>query len=73
MTTQLQAVKAILEDGQPRASHQIQQEVLATFDKWCSDAAITARIRDLRKPEYGSHRIKCTCRAKGNYIYQMVA
>lgn len=36
-------------------------------------AAITARIRDMRKARFGSHEIKCRRREAGLYEYKLVA
>lgn len=36
-------------------------------------AAITARIRDLRKSQHGGHEILCRRREKGLYEYKLLA
>lgn len=43
--------------GQSKTVYQIQDEVFAITGVRASDAAISARIRDLRKPRYGGYAV----------------
>lgn len=51
------AVLAILSDGLWRSAQEIQDELARRYDKHSGTACITARIRDLRKPEHGGYEI----------------
>lgn len=45
------------------SAYEIQSRVFEFFEKGYSESAITARIRDCRKAQYGGHRIDCRKRA----------
>lgn len=49
------AILRILSDGRPHTQMEIAQGMGMTF--W--GAGLSARIRDLRKPAHGAHRIRC--------------
>lgn len=51
--SQLAAVRRILADGKPHTLPQIHEAVERLRGMKCTDSAISARIRDLRKPEHG--------------------
>ncbi len=45
---QIDRVRAVLMDGQPRTLWMIRSDILKRFNKMDSEAGISARIRDLR-------------------------
>lgn len=65
LTGQLEAVYKLMLDGQWHTLTQIQNCVGG------SEAAISARLRDLRKVEYGAHDIRKRCVAGGLWEYRM--
>jgi hypothetical protein len=68
---QLQAVKAIMADGHwhtlPELCCQMQQQGIHA-----SDAAVSARLRDLRKAKFGGHEIAREHVVDGIWRYRMV-
>lgn len=56
INTQLWRVRLIMADGQWRALYEICHECRDRFEKWDSEAAISARLRDLRKYGYSVER-----------------
>lgn len=59
-TTQRELVFSVVKDGRWWTV----REVLAACDKrdW-TDSAVTARLRDFRKPQFGGYRVDCRQRA----------
>lgn len=57
MKTNVQIVKEVIDQGPLlwMTPQEIQKEILARHNLMISDAAITARIRDLRKDKHGRH------------------
>jgi hypothetical protein len=53
-----QMVLERLQSGHWLTPHQICDSFAYFEDVWISDSSCTARIRDLRKPQYGSHTIE---------------
>ena len=66
--TQLEAVRAVMLPDEPtwlaapfgpwRTFHEIQVALQAKFHLTASEAAISARLRDLRHPEFGAHVVE---------------
>ena len=48
---------SLMSDGEWRTPYQMQKALEISTGLWHSDSAVTARIRDLRKPGYGAHNI----------------
>ena len=74
--TTLEAVERELVYARARGrwvtSYEIQALVKENWSMLCSESAITARIRDLRKARYGGHRIDCRRRSGStSYEYRM--
>lgn len=65
LTTQFERVCALMFDGQPRTLSQIQRAVGG------SEAAISARLRDLRKPRFGGYRVVRT-RQGATHLYRVL-
>jgi hypothetical protein len=59
----------LLSDGEWLTPSQIQRGILNRTGEMHSDSSITARIRDLRKPEYGGHVIEKRIR-EGSRAYE---
>jgi hypothetical protein len=73
MGRQLRAVYGFLSDGGWWTFAHIQSGVLYSDYVRISEAGISARIRDLRKPRYGGHVIERRATAqKGVYAYRLV-
>ena len=65
-------VRQVMSDGQPRTLWEIQQAVKARAGgQHFSEGTIGARIRDLRKAEFGGHTIKRRSRRGHTYEYWM--
>ena len=58
LKTQLEQVREIMADGQWRTFGQIQAAQRVLYGKQGSEAAISARLRDLRKREHGGHQVE---------------
>ena len=57
VTSLVDMVRVLLSSGQWMAPWEICDEIWRTRQVRVSDSSITARLRDLRKPEYGGHSI----------------
>lgn len=63
----------IMRDGEWRTPYEVQRMVERLTGQWHSDSSICARLRDLRKPAYGSHTIeKRPVEGQRSYVYRMV-
>lgn len=51
---------------------EIQEKLLDVYNIQASESGISARIRDLRKPEFGGHTIERRARSGNLYEYRMV-
>ena len=53
-------------------AYEAQRRVKALTGTLVSESAVTARIRDLRKPQYGAHPVTCRyfARSKGKKVYE---
>lgn len=66
-------VELVMSDGQARTLWEIQQAVEALpHGAHFSESTISARIRDLRKPQHGGHTIKRRTRHGQTCEYWMV-
>jgi ParB/RepB/Spo0J family partition protein len=68
---QITAVFDIMRDGEWRTLKEIQRE-LSRRGMEATDSAISARLRDFRKPEFGSHIVETKGKGK-NYSYSLVS
>jgi hypothetical protein len=57
LTGQLKAVYQVMRDGQWRTLKDIAAVTHAMTGKRFSEAAISARLRDFRKPKFGGHLV----------------
>lgn len=67
LSGQLKAVFDVMRDGKWRTLSEIQAHVDG------SEAAISARLRDLRKLKYGAHEVQREHIERGLYRYRVVA
>ncbi|MEH2525831.1 MULTISPECIES: hypothetical protein [unclassified Bradyrhizobium] len=63
---QLQRVAALMEDGRFRTLREIADEAGGT------EASVSARLRDFRKPKYGAREVQRERVAGGLYRYRLV-
>jgi hypothetical protein len=63
---QMMAVLSVMADGQWRTLKQLAAAVDAP------EASVSARLRDLRKPRFGGHRVERRYVCKGCFTYQLV-
>ena len=62
----LERVRNLMSDGQARSLGDIQAKTGGT------QASVSARIRDLRKPQFGGHTIETERKTESIYVYRMV-
>ena len=62
---QLFAVKGVMADGKPHTLREISALVSAP------EASVSARLRDLRKPQFGNHTISRRFIERGLFEYRM--
>jgi len=67
LTGQLRRVYDVMRDGQWRTIGEIANAVLG------SEAAVSARLRDLRKPRFGAYRVERQYVTAGLWMYRVVA
>ncbi len=63
--SQLQAVRELMEDGEWRTLYNLAKAVGG------SEAGVSARLRDLRKPRFGGHTIERRYIATGIWSYRL--
>lgn len=73
LTGQLGRVYHCLQSGTwwTLAELSVQCARLRTDGHWDSDAALSARIRDLRKPKFGGHTVEAKRIAGGLWVYRL--
>ncbi len=71
LSRQLELVEAIMKDGQWHTMADIYGKFLGR-GMGASEAGISARLRDLRKPKFGGHTIEREYVADGVWRYRMV-
>ena len=64
-----EAVRAIMADGLWRSSYDV-LHALAAQGIHASESAVTARLRDLRKAQYGGLKVECRKEREGRYVYR---
>ncbi len=55
-----EAIHTLMQDRRHWSTKRLAEEMYRRWGISCSDSAITARIRDLRKPEFGGFDVACT-------------
>ena len=63
---QMLAVLSVMADGQWRTLAQLSEAAGAP------EASVSARLRDLRKPRFGGHRVERLYIRKGCFAYQLI-
>ena len=71
-TRQLGQVYAVMKDGKAITLWSLRCLIADKFNAYHSETAISARIRDLRKPRYGAHNVETKRRSKGVYEYRLI-
>jgi hypothetical protein len=66
LAAQLYKVKNLMKDGNWRSLFEISAEVQAP------EASVSARLRDLRKPRFGSHTVERKRVGKGLFMYRLI-
>ena len=66
LTLHLEKVRCLLSTGRPWTAADIGARV------GCSEAAASARCRDLRKAKFGAHDVRCERVHGGLWFYRMV-
>lgn len=72
LTTQLDRTMWVMADLQWHTLYEIQQRILAVYGELYSEAGISARLRDLRKPRNGSLNVERRRRTQGLWEYRVV-
>lgn len=67
LNTQRRRLWAVISDGQWHTAGELEEAVGANW------AALSARVRDLRKPRFGGHTIESQCVRRGLWRYRYVA
>lgn len=71
LSGQLGAVREIMADGKWRTFKQIGYGIYAKYGLIASEASISARLRDLRKPKFGQHVVERQRVGKGLFKYRV--
>lgn len=71
LESQLYRVKELMSDSEWRSLFEIKNE-LVSRGKNCSEAGISARLRDLRKDKFGGHTVNRRRRESGTFEYQLI-
>lgn len=75
LTGQWRRVWGAMVDGEWRTLNEIQRNIEYWYEKYDSEAAISARLRDFRKVKFGGHTVNRRRRGdakKGLFEYQLV-
>ena len=72
-TTQLEATRLAILDGEPRTLKQIAAIVRRKTRRPATEAGVSARLRDLRKPPYSLNVTKLALARKGVFLYGIPA
>jgi len=75
LTGQWERVSGVMSDSKWRTLSEIQRAIHALHGKHDSEAAISARLRDFRKPKFGSRTVNRRRRgeeSRGLFEYQIV-
>lgn len=72
LTTQMQRVEWVMRDGGWRTLGEIAAATRANFGATDTEAAISARLRDLRRPDHGSREVQRRRRSVSLHEYRVV-
>lgn len=73
LTGQLAYVQFIMSDRKWRTLGEIADIIKNNYDKIASEAAISARLRDLRKAKFGKYEVDRRRRSKGLFEYRVMS
>lgn len=68
---QMLAVFRAMRDGEWRTLHWISRSASMSSGRHCSEASVSARLRDLRKPQFGSHVVERRHVGDGLWEYRL--
>lgn len=71
LTGQLAATRQAMSDGRWWTLADLAREVGRLLGRRASEAAISARIRDLRKPQFGGHQVTPRNEGGGLWVYRL--
>ena len=66
LTSQLEAIRQVMSDGQFRTLGEIEQATGAP------QASVSAQLRNLKKPRYGGYRLEKAYQGRGLYRYRLL-
>lgn len=69
---QTKAVKDVMLDSQWRTLPELAEEIHVRLKVRASEAGVSARLRDLRKPRFGSHTVLRRKRIGNLYEYKLI-
>lgn len=70
LNTQLGCIADLMGDHEWWTLEQLQRSLVQSFDIWASEASVSARIRDLKKPRFGGHIIERRRVEGGNGLHE---
>lgn len=71
LTGQLAAVFEVMKDGRERSLVELATAVGNLMGRRASEAAVSARIRDLRKAQFGGHQVDHRNTGGGLWVYRL--
>ena len=72
LLTQLGQVFCIMRDGKWRTLSQIRSQQETAFGTGGSEASISARLRDYRKPKFGGHTVERQRKGAAGFVYRLL-
>lgn len=72
LSAQYDQVFAVMRDGKARTFSRIRLEAWRKFDVLHPLPSISARLRDMRKPEFGGHTVESECVRQGLWLYRLI-
>jgi hypothetical protein len=72
LTGQWLRVFKVMRDGEWRSLNQIKSAIFGFADNADSESAISARLRDFRKPRWGAHTVERRHRGAGLWEYRLL-
>ncbi len=73
LATQSQHIKRLMSDGRWRTFAEIREALLVNHAVFTSEAGVSARLRELRKPSHGAWIVDRTRISDGIWAYRMRA
>jgi hypothetical protein len=72
LSKQHEAIRTLMSDGSWRTLENISEEVERRFQVKAPPASVSAQLRHLRKPEFGSYTVQKTHIRNGLYLYRVL-